>query len=566
LNKEKTEIGQTLQEQFDIAVIGSGFGGSVAALRLSEKGYKVLVIEAGARFEDQDFAKNSFDLKKFLFFPKLGLKGIQRIDLLKNVLVMSGAGVGGGSLVYANTLYRPPKRFFQSGSWKDLTDWELALTPYYEQAERMLGVSTNNFMSPADEALKRVSDRMGFGESFQMAPVGIHFGDAGKEVEDPYFGGVGPRRTGCLNCGECMTGCRHGAKNTLVKNYLFLAESLGAKVMPLTKVVDIDEVDGGYQLTVTASDKVLSNRTKLFVPELIVAAGALGTAKLLHSVRSKGKLSGMSNRFGQLSRTNSESLLGVVAKTKTIDYSSGSAITSSVFPDADTHIEPVRYGKGSGFMGLLQSVLASGKNGKAPNLFRLIGATFKNFFKLPNFYNLRSWPERTLILLVMQSRDNSLTTFWKRRLSSKQGHGEPNPAWVPIGHEVAKEIAKEVDGTPGAVIGEPFGIPLTAHFLGGAVIGESAESAVLDGYLRAFGQPGLHIVDGSALSANPGVNPSLSITAIAEWAMAHWPNKGEADQRPELGQSFKLINPIAPKNPAVPKSAPAALRLPIRPA
>lgn len=554
-----------MQQDFDVAIIGSGFGGSVAALRLSEKGYRVLVIEAGARFEDEDFAKNSFDLKKFLFFPRLGLKGIQRIDFLRNVLVMSGAGVGGGSLVYANTLYRPPRRFFKTGTWAEMADWESLLAPYYDQAERMLGVETNKFLSPADEALKRVSDRLGFGESFQMAPLGIYFGEAGKEVSDPYFGGQGPNRKGCLNCGECMTGCRHNAKNTLVKNYLYLAEKLGAQIMPLTKVVDIEQRDSGYVLTLVSSSSIFGKKKKLWVPQVIVAAGALGSAKLLHSVRAKGRLLGMSNRLGELSRTNSESLLGVVARGKQTDFSSGSAITSSVFPDEDTHIEPVRYGRGSGFMGLLQSVVASGKNGEAPNLWRLIKVTLRNLPKLPNFYNLRSWPERTLILLVMQSRDNSLTTFWKRKLTSKQGHGEPNPAWVPLGHKVAKEIAKDVDGTAGAVIGEPFGIPLTAHFLGGAVIADDPEHGVVDGYLRVFGQPGLHIVDGSTLSANPGVNPSLSITAQAEWAMAHWPNKGDSDPRPVLGEKFELVNPVAPIFPAVPQSAPGSLRLPIRP-
>jgi cholesterol oxidase len=561
----KIRIGRKLPEDFDVAVIGSGFGGSVAALRLSEKGYKVLVIESGARFEDKDFAKNSFDLKKFLFFPKLGLKGIQRIDLLKNVLVMSGAGVGGGSLVYANTLYRPPSKFFTTGSWKDIANWQALLEPYYDQAERMLGVEINKFFSPADEALKKASDVLGFGSTFQMAPVGIHFGEPGKEVADPYFAGAGPRRTGCINCGECMTGCRHGAKNTLVKNYLFLAEKLGTKIMPLTKVVNIEQVEDGYKLTLIQSDKLFANKKELFVPEVIVAAGALGSAKLLHSVRAKGNLAGMSQRLGELSRTNSESLLGVVAKSKDIDFSSGSAITSSVFPDEDTHIEPVRYGKGSGFMGLLQSVVASGPKGQTPNIFRLLWVTLKNLPKLPNFYNLRSWPERTLILLVMQSRDNSLTTFWKRGLSSRQGHGEKNPAWVPMGHTVARQIANDVNGTAGAVVGEPFGIPLTAHFLGGAVIGNNPSEGVVDGYLRAFGQPGLHIVDGSALSANPGVNPSLSIAALAEWAMAHWPNKGEPDQRPALGEKFQVVDAVAPKNPAVSSAASGALRLPIRP-
>jgi cholesterol oxidase len=278
----------------------------------------------------------------------------------------------------------------------------------------------------------------------------------------------------------------------------------------------------------------------------------------------------MSDRLGHLSRTNSESLLGVVAGGNEVDFSQGAAITSSIFPSADTHIEPVRYGKGSNFMALLQSVMASGKKGQAPNPLRLIWATLTNLHRLPSFYNLRDWSERALILLVMQSRDNSLVTYFKRglfgsHLSSKQGHGEQNPAWVPVGHEIAREIAKDVNGTAGAVVTEPFGIPMTAHFLGGCVIAPDAQGGVIDAYLRAFGVAGLHIMDGSTLSANPGVNPSLSITAQAEWACAHWPNLGEADARPALGQPFELVAPIAPLHPVVPVNAIGALRLPIRP-
>jgi cholesterol oxidase len=270
-------------------------------------------------------------------------------------------------------------------------------------------------------------------------------------------------------------------------------------------------------------------------------------------------LQNLSSKLGHLSRTNSESLLGVVARGKQKDYSLGSAITSSVFPDEHTHVEPVRYGRGSGFMGLMESVMASNK-GKTPNLGRLLLATLKNLHRLPSLYNLRSWPERTLILLVMQSRDNSLTTYLKRKkITSRQGHGEKNPAWVPQGHELAGVLAQQIDGTAGAVITEPFGIPMTAHFLGGAVIAENKDEGVLDGYLRAYGVPGLHILDGAALSANPGVNPSLSITAQAEWACAHWPNKGDEDTRPELGSAFKIVPPVKPNNPVVPKGAYAEL-------
>jgi cholesterol oxidase len=527
-----------LAADYDVAIIGSGFGGSVAALRLTQKGYRVLVIEAGARFEDKDFAKSSFDLKRFLFFPRLGMLGIQRIDLLKNVLVMSGAGVGGGSLVYANTLYRPPAEFYKTGSWVGLEDWEAVLAPHYAEAERMLGVAQNPFFSPADMMLKRSADRLGFGDTFKMAPLGITFAKDGEtpgsQVGDPYFGGAGPNRRSCINCGECMTGCRHGAKNTLVKNYLYLAEQPGegktvAEVWPLTKVQVIRDLpDGTFELPVSRvargghSGVVRAN-------QVVVAAGALGSAKLLQRSRAAGYLKNMSDKLGELSRTNSESLLGVVARGKAHDFTRGSAITSSVFPTPDTHIEPVRYGRGSGFMGLLQSVLASSKAGKAPNFGRLMLATIRNIHRLPSFYNLRTWPERTLILLVMQARDNSLTTYLKRglfgaKLTSKQGYGEENPAWVAKGHEVARDLAADMDGTPGAVIGEPFGIPLTAHFLGGAVIAADASGGVVDKHLRVFGVPGLHIFDGSTISANPGVNPSLTIAAQAEWSMSHWPS------------------------------------------
>jgi cholesterol oxidase len=465
--------------------------------------------------------------------------GIQRIDLLKNVLVMSGAGVGGGSLVYANTLYRPPVDFYKTGSWVGLEDWETVLAPHYAEAERMLGVNVNPFFSPADLMLKRSADRLGFGDTFRMAPVGITFAkdgqQPGEDVGDPYFGGAGPSRRACINCGECMTGCRHGAKNTLVKNYLYLAEQkatgkTAAEVWPLTKVVEIrDRAAGGFELPLKKVARG-GHSGSITADQVIVAAGALGSAKLLQRSRAAGYLAGMSNKLGELSRTNSESLLGVVARGHENDFTQGSAITSSVFPSADTHIEPVRYGKGSGFMGLLQSVLASSKSGKAPNFGRLILATLKNLFRLPSFYNLRTWPERTLILLVMQARDNSLTTFFKRglfgqKLTSRQGYGEENPAWVPKGHEVARDLAADFDGTPGAVIGEPFGIPLTAHFLGGAVIAADASGGVVDKHLKVFGVPGMHILDGSTISANPGVNPSLTIAAQAEWALSHWPKR-----------------------------------------
>ena len=553
---------------YDAVIIGSGFGGSIAALRLTEKGYRVLVLEAGRRFDDQDFAKTSWQVGKFLFFPKLRLLGIQRIDLLNNVMVMSGAGVGGGSLVYANTLYRPSAAFFGSGSWAEVADWKRLLEPYYRQAEAMLGVVTNPFESPSDRAIRKVAQQEGFGETYTPTPVGVYFGQgSGSAGGDPFFGGKGPDRFGCTNCGECMTGCRHGAKNTLVKNYLFLAETAGAEVWPLTTVTDFER-DGRWRISTKATARG-GKTERITADQLIVAAGALGTAKLLQQVRERGHLPGISNQLGHLTRTNSESLLGVVSNSRATDFSLGSAITSSVYPTPDTHIEPVRYGKGSNLMAGLQAVMSSGTSGQSPSVGRMVLATLKNLLRLPKFYDFRHWSERTLILLVMQARDNSLTTYLRTtslgrsKLTSRQGHGEPNPSWVPAGHRFARLLAKEISGVPGAVTTEALGIPMTAHFLGGATIGGSAETGVVDGYLRVFGEPGLHIVDGSTLSANPGVNPSLSIAAQAEWAFAHWPNVGQPDPRPALGEMFRAVDPVAPLNPVVPATAPGALRLPL---
>ncbi|MEY2916210.1 MAG: hypothetical protein RL454_1139, partial [Actinomycetota bacterium] len=489
---------------YDVVVIGSGFGGSVAALRLTEKGYRVLVLEAGARFADRDFAKTSWNVKKFLFFPKLGMLGIQRIDLLNNVMVMSGAGVGGGSLVYANTLYRPSAQFFETGSWVGVADWKNVLEPYYRQSEAMLGVVTNPFDSPSDRAIRKVAENSGFGDSFRFTPVGVYFGQgSGVPSQDPFFGGVGPDRNGCTNCGECMTGCRHNAKNTLVKNYLYLAEKAGTEVWPLTTVTDFERSEAGW--LVSTKQTAAGGRTETVrASQIIVAAGALGSAKLLQRVRAAGHLPNISGQLGANTRTNSESLLGVISRDKSQDFSLGSAITSSVYPTPDTHIEPVRYGKKSNLMAVMQVFMASGKNGQAPNPLRLASRTIARFWQLPRFYDFRNWSERTLILLVMQARDNSLTTYLKRglfgtKLTSRQGHGEPNPSWVPAGHKFAKALATEIDGIPGAVTTEAFGIPMTAHFLGGATIGASAETGVVDGYLRVFGEPGLHIFDGSTL-------------------------------------------------------------------
>jgi cholesterol oxidase len=563
---------------YDVLVIGSGFGGSVAALRLTEKGYKVGVIEAGPRFADEDFSSGTLDVKSYLWAPALGMYGIQRIDALRDTLIVAGAGVGGGSLVYANTLYEPLQQFYADPQWAGITDWKDELAPYYDQAKRMLGVVQNPVHTPADEVMKQVAGDMGVADTFHPTPVGVFFGGPGQQpgsaVPDPFFGGEGPTRNACLNCGECMSGCRHNAKNTLVKNYLYLAEKRGAKVLPLTTVTRLRPgTDGGYEVTVrfTKARRATARTTRVLTAEhVVMAAASLGTQKLLHRMKDEGHLPELSDRLGYLSRTNSESVLGAIApKGHTTDYTQGVAITSSFHPDEHTHVEPVRYGKGFNTMALMQTVLTDGDE-PGPRWRTWLKELWVQKSQVRQLYDFKHWSERTVIALVMQSLDNSITTYGKRnrvtghwRMTSRQGHGAPNPTWIPVANEAVRRIAGVFGGTAGGNIGEPFNMPLTAHFIGGCAIGTSPDNGVVDPYQRVFNYPGLHVADGSAISANLGVNPSLTITAQAERAMALWPNKGEADPRPELGSEYERLAPVPPVSPAVPASAPAALRLPI---
>ncbi len=557
---------------YDVVIIGSGFGGSVAALRLTEKGYRVGLLEAGRRFDESSYPTTSWDVRNFLWAPKLGCFGIQRISLLRNALILSGAGVGGGSLNYANTLYEPPGAFFADPQWAHITDWNAELSPHYDQAKRMLGVTTNPVTTAADEVLRSVAEDLGVGQSYQPTPVGVFFGSPGVEVEDPYFGGAGPQRSGCLNCGACMTGCRHNAKNTLTKNYLYLAEAAGAQVHPLTTVTQLRPGRRGAGFEVEAvhtGDWIRRDRQGFTADQVVLAAGALGTAKLLHRMRDTGLLPDLSPRLGVLTRTNSEAIIGARTWAPDADYSRGVAITSSIHPDVNTHIEPVRYGKGSDAMGLLQTALADG-NQPGPRVLAWLRELIRLRGKAIGVHNPIGWAQKTIILLVMQTLDNSITTFTKRglfgrRMSSRQGHGAPNPSWIPAGHEVARRVAERIGGVAGGAWNDVANIPMTAHFIGGAAIGDSAESGVIDPYHRVHGYPGLSIVDGSAISANLGVNPSLTITAQAERAMALWPNRTEPDPRPVPGAPYEPVVPVPPARPAVPPSAPAALRLPLTP-
>lgn len=573
---------------YDVIVVGSGFGGSVSALRLTEKGYHVGVLEAGRRFTRETLPKNSWDLRNYLWAPALGLFGIQRIHLLGNVMVLAGAGVGGGSLNYANTLYVPPAPFFNDPQWKDITDWHEELKPYYDQARRMLGVRLNPTMTPSDVHLKATAEAMGVGDTFHMAPVGVFFGDGedadgaskarpGQEIADPYFGGAGPSRKACTECGECMTGCRHGAKNTLNENYLYLAEQAGAVIHPMTSVLSVTEDgQGGFAVRTLPSDSKRKGKGRTFTARrVVVAAGTYGTQTLLHRMKDGGLLPRISARLGELTRTNSEAIVGAQTDNRRyrkqhgaqkVDFTRGVAITSSIHPDANTHIEPVRYGKGSNAMGgmTVLQVPFSAKHRVAGWAANMVRHPLLALRALSN----RRWSERTIIGLVMQSLDNSLTTYRKPKglgkglLTARQGHGAPNPKQIPEATRAASLLAEEINGFAGSNIGELMGTPLTAHFLGGCPIGDTAESGVIDPYHRLYGHPGISVVDGSAVSANLGVNPSLTITAQAERAMSLWPNKGEDDLRPAQGEAYERLSAVAPKSPAVPADAFGALKLP----
>lgn len=555
-----------MNNDFDVVIVGSGFGGSVAALRLVEKGYRVAVLEAGRRFSDADFPKTSWRLRKFLFMPKLGFIGLQRIHYLPDAIVLAGAGVGGGSLIYANTLYQPGDKYFRDPLWSHITDWKSELTPFYDLARRMLGVSTNPYFSPSDQAMKDAAIELGVGDTFQMAPLGIFFGDGNdSSVADPYFGGVGPHRNGCIQCGACMTGCRNNAKNTLPKNYLGLAERAGARIFPLTTVTSIEQDSTQHWIISTNRTGPRRNAGDTFsATEVIVAAGTFNTQKLLHRMKSDKKLAKLSDSLGDYSRTNSESLVGATMPTTEIDFSKGSAITSSFFPDEYTHIEPVRYGKGSNFMGLLQTVMTHGSSSKARRK-QWLEKVRKDPALLPKILNVRKWSQRTVIALVMQSVDSWIRVRPKRglfgwHLTSKNSADHPNATWIPVANQTAKLIAEKYKGIAAGHLGDLINAPFTAHFVGGAIISDSPRNGVVDPYHRVWNYPTMHIVDGSTLTANLGVNPSLTITAQAERALSMWPNKREEDLRPMQGEPYMRIQPIMPHQPVVPHGAPGELR------
>lgn len=522
---------------FDYIVIGSGFGGSVSAMRLSEKGYSVAVLEKGRRYKSSDFPETNWNLRKFFWFPFLKCFGIQNITLFRNVFILSGVGVGGGSLVYANTLLVPKSGFFKDPAWSELNDWEKELSPYYQTAKHMLGVTRNINFNDGDQVLKEIGNRLGCGDTFETVDVGVFFGEPNVTVEDPYFNGKGPSRAGCNFCGGCMVGCRYNAKNTLDKNYLYFAEKNGVQIFSETEVVKVIPVsENEYRIETRCSTSWLGNPKKIFYAKNVVfAGGALGTVKLLLENKYIYKtLPLISDQLGKTVRTNGESLVGATALgDENKNFTKGIAITSAIRPDPITKIEVVRYSRGSDVMRMLAGPLT----GPGSNLIRPIKALLNTLLQLRKTFKLfteKDWAARTIILLVMQQIDNQITLGLKRRwykLFSRGFGSIPSaensvPAYIDVGAKAALHAADIIGGYPQMATSEIFlNAPATAHILGGAKIGANEHSGVVDKHCRVFHYPNLYVVDGSVIPANIGVNPSLTITAIAEYAMANIPNK-----------------------------------------
>lgn len=518
---------------FDYIIVGSGFGGSVSALRLSEKGYKVLIVEKGKWYEGKDFAKTNWNLRKWLWIPQLRFFGIMKLSIFKHVAIISGTGVGGGSLVYANTLPVPKSNFYKTGTWSSLNNWEEELKPYYKTALKMLGAEKNPKLYDGDTALKDLAKSINISSAFETPDVAVYFGKEGQKVKDPYFNGEGPDRTGCNFCGGCMTGCRHNAKNTLDKNYLYLAQKKGAKIIAESEVVDVVPLDGlngekGYSVTIKSSTNLFKKKKTFTSKGVVFSGGVLGTIKLALKLK-KNSLPLLSKTLGDNIRTNNETLISVSSLDKSKDFSKGVAIGSLLHTDENSHLEIVRYSKGSGFWRFMHLPLATGKNTfvRIVDMFWQIIKTPIKYFKV---YWLNSWSKQTAVLLFMQSLDSTLKfkTGFFGGLKSSVSKGEKPTPFIPESLVLAKKYSEIVNGKSSSFALETLaGIPSTAHVLGGAVMGEDDSVGVINKNNEVFNYKNMYIIDGAMISANPGVNPSLSITAIAEHAMAQIKNKTE---------------------------------------
>jgi cholesterol oxidase len=528
----------------DFVIIGSGFGGSVSALRLVEKGYDVLLLEKGAERSAEDFPKTNWNLRRWLWMPQLGCRGIFQMRFFKHVTVLAGAGVGGGSLVYANTLPVPKRSFFASPSWAPLADWERELTPHYAVARRMLGATQVPFLTAPDRLLREIATQRGHAHAFESTQVAVYFGNGhsgdennrGTDVPDPFFEGHGPARSVCNKCGACMTGCRHGAKNTLDKNYLYLARKLGLQLEANCEVVDVRPLEpgdgsGGYEITTKIGTGLLGafrRRRRFTAKQVIFSGGVLGTVDLLLKLRERS-LPRLSDQVGRRIRTNSESLIGVVTERRDQDLSKGVAIGSIYQTDEHSHLEVVRYGEGSGFFRML---MAPHVGGQAPGIIKLaqgVGRALKSPLQFLKSYFVSDWAKYTIILLYMRTLDGTLRFRRKgllRHMGSDLEQGDKPQASIAEATELAGIVAEKTQGFAGSLMTETaLNIPTTAHILGGACMGRDASEGVIDAEHRVFGYPGMYVIDGSAITANPGVNPSLTITALAERAMSKIPSK-----------------------------------------
>jgi cholesterol oxidase len=532
--------GSNPQFDFDFVVIGSGFGGSVSAHRLTEKGYRVAVVEMGRRWTADDYPKTSWSMHRWFWRPKLALRGFFNMRFFRHVTILHGCAVGGGSITYAATLLRPPDKIWTSGSWSELADWQAEMPRHYEAASRMLGVIENRILGPADRLLQRAAEAAGVGQSFYRTSVSIFQGQEGQPggttVLDPYFGGEGPERTTCTACGGCMMGCRHGAKNSLDMNYLYLAEKHGARIFPETQVVDVRPLPGaldgsaGYEVRTIRSTAWLRERPRSFTSRGVVfAASSLGTMELLFHLKEKKSLPAISDKLGKHVRTNSESLIGVRVPGYKEDLSKGVAIGSGIYIDEHTHIEAVRYPSGSDTMSLLSTILTGGRPGPRRILLWLAnvtGAVLRHPIKTLRLFRPWGWARESVILLCMQALDGHIEMRWQRPWfwpfrKFLVSRGNKVPTYIPAANEFAEKFARLTGGTAMSMLPEIlFNVPGTAHCIGGCVIADSSARGVVDHRHRVFGYQNMYVCDGSVVAANLGVNPSLTITALAERAMS----------------------------------------------